>query len=105
MGISFIGLGVSLTVIVIIAVVIYFCCCRKNKSSHADDQVISPAGQANRSDNLIGNGDGPVCFLLVFLVIEFSVLKSASLVFMLLVHLFSSGSLLSIKATTNPEAL
>ncbi|VDD75961.1 unnamed protein product [Mesocestoides corti] len=33
MGISFIGLGVSLAIIVILAVIIYFCCCRKDKQS------------------------------------------------------------------------
>ncbi|KAL5112000.1 hypothetical protein TcWFU_004604 [Taenia crassiceps] len=59
MGISFIGLGVSLAVIAIIAVVVYLCCCRRNKPSNANDQVINPAGQGVRSDNLIGNRDGP----------------------------------------------
>ncbi|CDS40386.1 expressed protein [Echinococcus multilocularis] len=59
MGISFIGLGVSLAVVVIIAVVIYLCCCRKRKSSSASDRVINPAGQGVRSDNLIANRDDP----------------------------------------------
>ncbi|VDK38010.1 unnamed protein product [Taenia asiatica] len=59
MGISFVGLGVSLAVVVIIAVVVYLCCCRRKKSSNASDQVISPAGQSIRSDNFIGNRDDP----------------------------------------------
>ncbi|EUB64899.1 hypothetical protein EGR_00168 [Echinococcus granulosus] len=81
MGISFIGLGVSLAVIVIIAVVIYLCCCRKRKSSSASDRVINPAGQGVRSDNLIANRDDPVCFISVSITIRISLLKNVLFVF------------------------
>ena len=65
MGISFIGLGVSLFAIAIVGVVIYFCCCRKRKRASMENPV-SSAGNGAISGSLIGNRNDHVrvsCFI------------------------------------------